>query len=88
MEGPGLWFLDAAMSKSFKIDESKTLQFRLDAKNVLNHPTPDDPGQLSCGGLGTNLALNGQTSDFGTVGGKCVAESAARQFQVRVRLNF
>ena len=88
MEGPGLWFLDAAMSKSIRIAEGKTLQIRVDAKNLLNHPTPDDPGQLTCGGLGTNLTLNSSTSDFGTIGGKCVAESAARQFQASVRFSF
>jgi hypothetical protein len=87
MEGPGLWFLDAALSKSIKISESKTLQIRVDAKNVLNHPTPDDPGQASCFGLPTNLSLNNNNA-FGAVGGKCVGESAARRFQGAVRFNF
>jgi len=87
MEGPGLWFLDAAMSKSVKIAEGKTLQIRVDAKNVLNHPTPDDPGQASCFGLSTNLTLNNNNA-FGSVGGKCVGESAARRFQATLRFNF
>ncbi|MBI4472063.1 MAG: TonB-dependent receptor [Acidobacteria bacterium] len=89
MEGLGLWFLDAAMSKSFKISETKSLQFRVDARNLLNHPTPDDPGLASCfgGGLGTNLTLNSNNA-FGTVGGKCVAESAARRFQASARFTF
>jgi hypothetical protein len=87
MEGPGLWLFDAALSKTIKISESKSLQFRIDARNVLNHPTPDDPGLASCGGLGTNLSLN-NNNEFGLIGGKCVAETPARRFQARVRFSF
>jgi hypothetical protein len=88
MEGPGLYFLSAAMSKTFKIDEKKSLQFRVDATNVLNHPTPDDPGQASCGGgVASNLSLNSNTA-FGQIGGKCVGESPARRFQASARINF
>jgi hypothetical protein len=92
MEGAGLWLFDAAIGKTIRISESKNLEFRLDAQNVLNHPTPDDPGLPSCltGNLGTNLSLNPttSTSDFGLLGGKCVGETPARRFQARVRLNF
>jgi len=89
MEGPGLWLFDASLSKTIKISENKGLEFRIDAQNVLNHPTPDDPGMASCvgGNLGTNLSLN-SNNDFGLVGGKCVAETPARRFQARVRFNF
>jgi hypothetical protein len=89
MEGPGLWLFDAAISKTIRIAESKSLEFRIDARNVLNHPTPDDPGQASCigGNLGTNLTLN-SNNDFGLIGGKCVGETPARRFQARVRINF
>lgn len=88
MEGPGLWVFDAAISKSIKIAESKMLEFRVDALNVLNHPTPDDPGGgIPCVGLGSNLTLN-STNDFGLIGGKCVPETPARRFQARMRLNF
>src|SRR5262249_55246608 len=55
MEGAGLWLFDAALSKTVKISETKGLEFRVDARNVLNHPTPDDPGMASCIGLGSNL---------------------------------
>jgi hypothetical protein len=37
---PGQWSFDAALSKRVRITESKSLQFRLDATNVLNHPVP------------------------------------------------
>ena len=40
LEGAGQWRFDANMSKSVKITETKTIQFRVDALNVLNHPEP------------------------------------------------
>jgi hypothetical protein len=72
-----------------RIAENKSFELRVDARNVLNHPTPDDAGFPSCigGNLGTNLTLN-SNNDFGIVGGKCVAETAARRFQARLRFNF
>jgi hypothetical protein len=90
MQGPGLWLFDAALSKSIRLAEGKTLEFRVDARNVLNHATPDDPGQASCpltANLGTNLSLN-SNNDFGLIGGKCVPETSARRFQARLRINF
>src|SRR5439155_21427659 len=37
------WTLDGNISKSFKVSESKALQIRIDAINILNHPWPADP---------------------------------------------
>jgi len=79
MEGPGLWLLDAAMSKTIRITETKSVQFRVDARNVLNHPTPADPS------LGINSI---GTADFGNVSAKNAAESPARRFQATVRFSF
>lgn len=36
--GPGFFDWDMALFKNFKIHESKTLQFRVDGYNWLNHP--------------------------------------------------
>lgn len=38
LETVGRWFLDANFGKTFQISESKTVQIRFDAVNVLNHP--------------------------------------------------
>ncbi len=38
MELPGIWAFDAAMSKSVRISENKSILVRMDATNVLNHP--------------------------------------------------
>ena len=78
MEGVGLWLFDTAMSKTFRIGESKSVQLRVDAQNILNHPTPNDPGASSgCtnGASGDNLSIVASTNDFGRIGSKCVAES-------------
>jgi hypothetical protein len=39
----GLWSFDANISKVFRLTESKQLQVRIDATNVLNHPVPNLP---------------------------------------------
>jgi len=72
-EGPGQWRFDANLQKSFKLSESKTLQFRMDARNVLNHPELNAPV----------LALT--NTSFGTINGKT---NLRRQFQAQLRLIF
>jgi hypothetical protein len=39
LSGPGLWSLDLNASKTTKIFERHTLELRIDALNVFNHPT-------------------------------------------------
>jgi hypothetical protein len=48
----GSWSFDMNASKSFRISESKTIQVRLDATNVLNHPNLNQP-DLSALNLGS-----------------------------------
>jgi hypothetical protein len=73
----GRWTLDGNLSKSFQIDESKAVQIRLDAKNILNHPTPADPVGLTNAGSTFN-------DNFGQVTNK----TGSRTFQARLRLTF
>jgi hypothetical protein len=54
IRGDGTWSLDGNVSKTFRISESKSLQIRVDATNLFNHPQPANP----------NLAVSG-TTDFG-----------------------
>jgi hypothetical protein len=75
LELAGVWNFDANLSKSFKIDESKSVQFRVDAINVLNHPGLNNP----------NLNINSATSTFGEITTKT---NANRTFQARLRLTF
>ncbi len=74
MELPGSWSFDAAMSKSIRIAESKTLQIRMDSTNVFNHPVPSNP----------IFNING-TTPFGSIQDK---GDQRRFFKGSVRLNF
>jgi len=71
--GPGSWTMDASLSKQFRITESKQVQFRLDATNVMNHPQPNNP----------QFSIN--NSAFGTIAAK---GNQVRNFQGQLRLQF
>ena len=77
------WTLDGNISKSFKVSESKALQIRIDAINILNHPWPADP-------IGLGAANTVFSSDnFGQVtskGGN--VNNLPRMFQGKVRFSF
>jgi hypothetical protein len=73
IELPGMWAFDAAISKAFNVGESRSLQFRLDALNILNHPQPANP----------NLNINGDVA-FGNIDMK----TGNRQFQAQMRFTF
>jgi hypothetical protein len=75
IETRGTWDFDASMSKEFQIDESRRLEFRVDATNVLNHPTPNNP----------SLNINAGGTPFGMVNGK---GNQTRNFQAQLRLSF
>jgi hypothetical protein len=91
MEGPGLWTLDGSLAKTFRITETKKIQFRMDATNILNHATPCAPVQCPGNGLGTNLSL-GSLAPFSPIGGFGVIGaknlSLPRQFQGTIRFDF
>jgi hypothetical protein len=55
LEAPGRWRFDANVSKKIRVGEAKTLQFRLDATNVFNHPEPNTG----------NLVTNINNANFG-----------------------
>jgi hypothetical protein len=74
IEMPGTWSLDGALSKRFQITESKSLQLRVDALNVFNHPQPANPS-LTLGTAGT---------PFGNIASK----AGARSFQAQLRVSF
>jgi hypothetical protein len=74
IETPGRWNFDTAVSKSFKISETKRFQLRMDATNIFNHPVPADP----------NLDINNADVPFGNIDTK----TGQRQFQLQLRLEF
>jgi len=74
--GPGRWRFDMNLSKSIRLSESKSLQIRLDAADVLNHPEPNTPS--------LNLTGNAATT-FGLISGK---SNLHRQLQAQLRFSF
>ena len=50
-------------SKSFRVSESKSVQIRFDANNVLNHPIPDLP-TLGASNLGAIAGKGTQVRTF------------------------
>jgi hypothetical protein len=81
LTGFGLFSLDANAQKSFQITESKQLTIRVDATNVLNHPTPFIPFFAPGGQFGVG--------QFGEIACGCADhKSGNRSFQAQVRLSF
>ena len=74
MELPGQWAFDAALSKTVRVAESKSLQIRVDATNVLNHPLLNNP----------SLDIN-STTPFGSIQAK---GTQRRQFKAQLRFLF
>jgi len=72
MENLGVIRFDANLGKTFRITESKSLQIRVDATNVLNHPTPIAP----------NLSINSDNFGLSTI------KTGGRSFQGQLRLTF
>jgi hypothetical protein len=74
IEGVGNWSLDANISKTFRISESKSVQVRMDATNITNHPGMNAPS--------LNIT---NTTVFGQITGK---PNNVRQFQGQLRFSF
>jgi hypothetical protein len=70
--GPGSWNFDGNLQKKIRIKESRSLAIRLDARNILNHPTPVNP----------NLNIN--SGIFGQI----TTKTGSRTLAGQVRLEF
>jgi hypothetical protein len=80
IQSPGTWGLDANISKTFRLAESKQVQVRIDTTNVLNHPVP--------GGV----EFNSQSGNFGLIPGTAAngvgGKTGTRSFQGTLRFTF
>ena len=72
MEGLGSIRFDGNLGKTFRISESKSLQIRVDATNVLNHPTPALP----------TFSINSDNFGLSTT------KTGGRAFQGQLRFTF
>jgi hypothetical protein len=70
---PGRWSLDGNLAKTFRISESKSVQLRFDANNILNHANPGEP------------VFDVELDTFGNV---TTRQGAPRSFQAQVRVAF
>jgi len=88
LNAPGSYRFDANLSKRFKISETKSVQFRLDALNVFNHPSPGDPQPRTAGGQSINTPgiIFGQIPDKGVLGSG--ANPQMRYITGQLRLDF
>src|SRR5262245_8538929 len=68
--GPGSWSLDANLQKRIRFAESRSFTLRIDASNILNHPTPGNP----------NLDINSGT--FGEIQTKTGNRTLAGQLRL------
>ena len=73
LNGDGMFNVDAGLSKTFRLTERFSLQFRAEAFNLTNTPTLDDP------------VVNLESPDFGTIRSTI---SLPRQLQFALRLRF
>jgi hypothetical protein len=81
--GPKFFNSDLGLFKSFKITESKTLQFRFDGYNFMNHPLWSfNGGNLGLGFDPNTLKVN--TPNFGTTTDK----QGHRVIQMQVKFTF
>ena len=74
VEGPGQFRFDMSASKTMRISETKSVQFRIDARNLLNKPILGNPN------LDINSASFGQIAATGVTGN--------RNFQALLRFSF
>jgi hypothetical protein len=89
--GPGSWNTDMTLSKVVKFGESKSVQIRVDATNIFNHPTPagsavaTTPGAITYyAGAPAGLSL----ATGSTYAGDLNAKVGQRTFQAKIRINF
>jgi len=88
LNAPGQYRFDANLSKRFKLNETKSLNFRVDALNVFNHPGPGDPQPRTAGGQSINTPgiIFGQIPDKGVLGSG--ANPQMRYLTAQLRLDF
>jgi hypothetical protein len=88
LTGFGRWGLDLAMSKNIEFMEGKSINFRVDVHNILNHPSPSNDAPFSYDQRTYSLTnpqfgLN-SSEPFGYIGYK----NDHRVFSAKLRINF
>jgi hypothetical protein len=80
--GPGVFNVDMALSKEFRLGkESRTLEFKAETFNMLNHFNPNNPNT----GLTLNMSNVNTNAAFGTI---TSAQIDARRIILSARFRF
>jgi hypothetical protein len=85
--GPGRWNLDMAIGKSIEFMEGKRIDFRIDAQNVFNHPTPSN-GTYAWNARFTQLYNPEFGLNNGNQLGYISSKGGHRTFQAKIRIAF
>lgn len=80
--GPGFENFDLSASKSFRVREGKTVEFRAEAFNALNHFNPSNPNSTLTYDFRTGQQTN---ASFGAIGG---AQHSARRVAASLKFRF
>ncbi len=87
LSGPGRWSFDMAMGKSIEFMEGKKIDFRVDAQNIFNHPTPSNSYYVRNARFtilyNPNFSMN-NSDPFGYIS----AKGGHRTFQAKIRISF
>jgi hypothetical protein len=85
LELPGQWSFDASLSKTLRVLEGKSLQIRMDATNIFNHPVP----YLAANSVGLNINSSNAFGFIQDKGSSTVANSEKfRQFKAQIKFLF
>jgi hypothetical protein len=89
LEGPGRWSLDMAMGKSVEFMEGKRFEFRIDAQNIFNHPTPSGSAAYSWNARATQVYNPYMSLNFPYIqNGSITSKGNHRTFQAKIRITF
>ena len=88
LTGQGRFTFDLAMSKSVEFMEGKRFEIRVDAQNILNHPTATTSTTASNGGRVQSINSPSLSISNATTFGLLATKGGHRTFQARLRLSF
>ena len=83
--GPGLQNIDLSINKIYKVMEGKTLEFRAEAFNALNHFNPSNPNASLTFGFANGVQGAQTNAAFGQIGG---TQHVARRTALSLRFRF
>jgi len=87
-EGVGVFSLDMNMGKNVVLTEGKSLNIRIDAQNVLNHPTPSNSTSGVVNARYTQISDPNFTFSTSNQLGYIASKGGHRTFQGKIRLQF